>query len=226
MAIDPKKVAAERAAGYVKNNMTVGLGTGSTVFHVIHKLGEMVKDGLTINTVSSSVQSEKIAKELKIPVIEFSAVSKIDIYIDGADEVDLHHNLIKGGGGALLREKILAYNSQRFIVIVDESKMVTALGAFPLPVEVVSFAHQLTLSHLRAHNAEVMIRQHAGKDFITDNGNLIADCRFGTIPDPGRLNQIIHEIPGVVESGIFTNDMVDEVIVGYKDGSVKVFPTS
>ena len=194
----------------------------ATVFHAIHKLGEMVKQGLKIKTVSSSIQSEKIAKELNIPTVDFKEIDHIDLYIDGADEVDEDHNLIKGGGGALLREKILAFNSLRYIVVVDESKLVKTLGKFPLPVEVVPFALSLTLSHIRNLGAEVVVRQRDGKDFITDNGNLIADCSFRAIPDPVLLNQQLHEIPGVVETGLFLNSVVSEVIAGYHDGTAKV----
>jgi ribose 5-phosphate isomerase A len=220
--MDAKKIAAEKAAGYVENEMIVGLGTGSTVFHAIHKLGEMVQQGLQIRTVSSSVQSEKIAKELNIPSVDFADIDHIDLYIDGADEVDENHNLIKGGGGALLREKILAFNSLRYIVVVDESKLVDSLGQFPLPVEVVPFALPLTISHIRLLGAEVVIRQKDGKDFVTDNGNLIADCKFGSITEPVLLNQKLHEIPGVVETGLFLRSLVSEVIAGYEDGTVRV----
>lgn len=221
--MDAKKIAAEKAAGYVESNMIVGLGTGSTVFFAIHKLGEMVRNGLQIRTVASSVQSEKIAKELNIPGIDFTEISAIDVYIDGADEVDENHFLIKGGGGALLREKILAFHSRRYLVVADESKLVKQLGKFPLPVEVVPFALSLTLSKIRALGAKVMVRKNDSKDFITDNGNLIADCHFNNIPDPALLNQQLHEIPGVVETGIFSNTLVSEVVVGYNDGSVQVF---
>jgi ribose 5-phosphate isomerase A len=220
--MDAKKIAAEKAAGFVENEMIVGLGTGSTVFHAIHKLGEMVQQGLKIRTVSSSVQSEKIAKELNIPSVDFADIDHIDLYIDGADEVDEHHNLIKGGGGALLREKILAFNSLRYLVVVDETKLVTNLGKFPLPVEVVPFALPLTLSHIRLLGAEVEIRRKDGKDFVTDNGNLIADCRFGSIKEPVLLNQKLHDIPGVVETGLFLRSLVSDVVAGYLDGTVRI----
>ena len=220
--MDAKKIAAERAAAYVTDNMVVGLGTGSTVFHSIHKLGEMVKQGLQIRTVSSSVESEQIARELNIPSVDFSDITAIDLYIDGADEVDENHNLIKGGGGALLREKIIAFNSRRYIVVADESKLVSSLGKFPLPVEVVGFGLSLTLNRIRELGAEVVVRKKGGKDFITDNGNLTADCRFITIADPEQLNQRLHAIPGVVETGIFLKELVSQVVVGYVDGTVQV----
>jgi ribose 5-phosphate isomerase A len=219
--MDSKKIAAEKAAGYAKDDMIVGLGTGSTVYYAIHKLGEMVKAGLRIKTVSSSIQSENIAKELNIPTVRFEDIESIDLYIDGADEVDTNHYLIKGGGGALLREKILAFNSKRFIVVVDESKLVQQLGAFPLPVEIVQFASSLTIAHIRKLGAEVNLRQKDGKTYLTDNGNLVVDCLFRTIEDPLKLNDKLHLIPGVVETGIFLNTLVAEVIAGYKDGNVR-----
>ncbi len=223
--MDSKRIAAEQAATYAKNGMVVGLGTGSTVYYAIQKLGELVKNGLQIVTVSSSLQSEKIASELNIPVTGFDEIGKIDLYIDGADEVDANHFLIKGGGGALLREKILAFNSKRYVVVVDESKLVQQLGKFPLPVEIVQFAVPFTLQHLRDLGAEVKLRQKDGTTYITDNGNLIADCSFQAIPDPAALNQYLHQIPGVVETGIFLNSVVSEVLVGKKDGSVELHPT-
>ncbi|MET0244221.1 MAG: ribose-5-phosphate isomerase RpiA [Flavitalea sp.] len=222
--MESKKIAAEKATAYVVNDMIVGLGTGSTVFYAIQKLGEMVKEGLQIKTVSSSVQSKKIADELNIPSVEFSEIEHIDVYIDGADEVDPHHFLIKGGGGALLREKMIAYNSKRFVVVADESKVVNVLGKFPLPVEIVPFAYDLTLAHIRKLGSVAELRQKDGQNYISDNGNLIADCHFNAIPDPAVLNDKLHAIPGVVETGIFLNTIVSQVIIGYQDGSVKDLP--
>lgn len=223
--MDSKKIAAEQAATYARDGMVVGLGTGSTVFYAIQKLGEMVKNGLQIRTVSSSVQSEKIASDLNIPVTAFEQINKIDLYIDGADEVDTNHFLIKGGGGALLREKILAFNSTRYVVVVDETKLVQQLGKFPLPVEIVQFAAPLTIQHLQNLGATVSIRQKDGQNYITDNGNFIADCCFLAIPDPTALNLYLHQIPGVVETGIFLSTVVSEVLVGRKDGTVEMLTT-
>jgi ribose 5-phosphate isomerase A len=222
--MESKKIAAEKAAIQAKDGMIVGLGTGSTVFYAIQKLGELVQQGLSIKTVSSSVQSEKIATDLGIPSISFDQFEKIDLYIDGADEVDKNHFLIKGGGAALLREKILAYNSRRFVMVADESKMVDTLGRFPLPVEIISFAFELTLINLRKICPQVTVRQKDGTPVITDNGNLVVDCRFGMIPDPAALNMQLHAIPGVVETGIFDKSIVSEVIIGCNDGSVRIYP--
>lgn len=219
--MDPKKIAAAKAVEYVEAGMVVGLGTGSTAGFAIKGLGEKVKAGLNIKAVASSIASEDLARQVGIPIINFSGLPLIDVYIDGADEVDAQGNLIKGGGGALLREKILAYHSRQFIVVVDESKQVNTLGTFPLPVEIVPFAAELTLRQLIQLGCEATIRQKDGKDFITDNSNLIADCRFGSIADPFSLNHQIKHIPGVVETGIFLRSMVHKVIVAYPNGSVE-----
>ena len=146
--MESKRMAAEKAVEYVRDGMTVGLGTGSTAYWAIRKIGERVKEGLTIKAAATSVSSEKLARELGIPLIPFAEIEAIDLTIDGADEVDGDWNLIKGGGGALLREKIVAAASKTFIVVVDESKPVSRLGAFPLPVELVPFGHEMTLRKL------------------------------------------------------------------------------
>ncbi|RDV14565.1 ribose-5-phosphate isomerase RpiA [Pontibacter diazotrophicus] len=218
--MDAKKLAAESAVEYVEDGMTVGLGTGSTASWAIKALGEKVKAGLHIQAVASSVASEDLAKQYGIQLTDFSELSRIDVTIDGADEVDAQCNLIKGGGGALLREKIIAYNSSQFIVVVDESKLVRTLGKFPLPVEIVPFAAELTLKQLKNLGCETSIRQKDGKNFVTDNGNLIADCFFNQIEVPELLNNSILLIPGVVESGLFLHPKVHRVIVGYADGTL------
>jgi len=218
--MNAKKLAAEKALTYVKDGMTVGLGTGTTALFAIEGLGKMVKDGLTIKTVASSIKSEKLAKKAGVQLVKFSEVNRIDLYIDGADEVDKDRNLIKGGGGALLREKILAFNSEEFIVIVDQSKLVEQLGAFPLPVEITSFAFELTLKHLENSGCKPIIREQNGKQYTTDNGNLIADCAFNKISDVDQLNLWINCIPGVVENGLFPQSLVGKIIVGYENGEV------
>lgn len=219
--MDSKRYAGEWSVKYIEPGMTVGLGTGSTVFYAIQKIGELVKQGLTLRAVASSDRSEKLARELNIPIVPFSSVDIIDITIDGADEVDEHCNLIKGGGGAHTREKILAYNSKEFIVIADPSKLVEKLGKFPLPVEIVPFATNLTLQHLKATGCEPTIRQADGKDYITENGNLTVDCQFNEILHPILLDADLKKIPGVVATGLFSYSMVSRVIVGYSSGLVK-----
>lgn len=218
--MNAKKLAAEKAVELIKDHMVVGLGTGSTASHAISKIGERIKQGLSIKAVATSVASEKLALEVNIPLLPLATIESVDIAIDGADEVDARGNLIKGGGGALLREKIVAFASRRFIVVVDQSKLADTLGNFPLPVEIVPFAPALALKQLRALGCEPSIRKKEGKEFVTDNGNLIIDCRFARIEDPASLDTAIKKIPGVVETGLFLNTMVSEVIVGYENGEV------
>ena len=202
--------------------MIVGLGTGSTASFAIEQIGNRVREGLSIQAVPTSLRSEQLARELSIPLHPSHESVAIDITIDGADQVDEQSNLIKGGGGSLLREKIVAFNSKRFCVIVDESKLVNAL-TFPLPIEIIPFASAMTLRHVRLLGCSPKIRRHDGQDFITDNGNLVADCHFSEpITDPERLSAALKKIPGVVETGLFPNTMVSTVFVGYANGVVNV----
>jgi ribose 5-phosphate isomerase A len=166
--------------------------------------------------------STELAKQAGIPMVGMTEIGGIDVTIDGADEVDARCNLVKGGGGALTREKILAFNSRQLIIIVDETKLSQTLGRFPVAVEVVPFGYNLALTHLEALGCKAAIRQNENGFFKTDNGNWIADCRFPIINHPEKLNADINLIPGVVESGLFGHQLVHSVIVGYEDGSVKV----
>jgi ribose 5-phosphate isomerase A len=218
--MNPKKLAAEKAVEFIKDGMIVGLGTGSTAYWAIHKIGELVQEGLKIKAVASSKSSEALANELGISLVTFSEIKGIDITIDGADEVDHEFNLIKGGGGALLREKILAANSDKLIVIVDESKSVTRLGKFPLPVEIVSFASELTIRKLESLLCKPIIRLLEDKPFLTDNGNIIVDCHFNEITNPAALHEEINSIPGVVDNGLFIK-MTDTIIIGKEDGTTR-----
>jgi ribose 5-phosphate isomerase A len=220
--MEPKRAAAEKAVDWIKDGMIVGLGTGSTAYWALMKLGERVQEGLKIKGVASSRVTEQIAREVGIPLISLADVRTIDVNIDGADEVDRDFNLIKGGGGALLREKILAYNSRTFLVVVDEAKLVGTLGRYPLPVEVVPFAVEHTLHHLAELGCQAALRKDNEGFYTTDNGNYIADCRFEQIPDPTSLNTILCTMPGVVETGLFMRDMVGHVVVGYGNGAVEV----
>lgn len=219
--MNPKKLAAEKAVDFVKDGMLVGLGTGSTAYWAIHKIAQRINEGLNIQAVASSRISEDLANKLGIPLVPFTNIDLIDITIDGADEVDNNLNLIKGGGGALLREKILATNSKRFVVIIDESKLVEYLGRFPLPVEIVPFASNFTIKKLKKLKCEPMIRMINDKEYITDNGNLIIDCNFEEIIEPIELNKQINSIPGVVDNGLFTH-IVSSVVVGYNNGITKI----
>lgn len=223
--MEAKRIAAEKAVEQVKPGMIVGLGSGSTAEWAIRKIGDLVKEGLNIKAVASSVKTEKLAIEVGIPIIDFKNIDRIDLSIDGADEVDNYGHLIKGGGGALLREKMLAFNSKRFIVIIDESKRVKTLGKFDLPVEIIPFAADITMKRLKETGTNPVLRYSNHKIFITDNGNYIADCNFFPINDPGALNIQLHQIPGVVETGIFINKMVHSFYIGYENGTVKAFDT-
>lgn len=220
-AIKGKKNAAAKAIEYIRGGMTLGLGTGSTAYWAIHGIGEMVKNGLSVKAVATSEQSEALARELNIPIIPFSEVGQLDITIDGADEVDKGLNLIKGGGGALLREKIVAAVTKFYIIIVDESKLVEHLGKFPLPVEVVPFAWELTERKLAALGCTPRMRMAGDKPYLTDNSNYIFDCSFGEIKDPAGLHRRVSDITGVMEDGFFIG-MADIVVAGTADGGTRV----
>jgi ribose 5-phosphate isomerase A len=201
-----KELAAQKSLEFIEDGMVVGIGTGTTATHFIRLLGERVKQGLKIRGISSSKASEELAASLSIPIIDFHATTHIDVTIDGADEVTPRLELIKGGGGALLREKIVASASKRFIVVADSSKLVQRLGKFPLPVEVISMAAPLVAARLEKLGLPSTVRQaHSGGDYITDEGNLILDCRCGQIEDPAALAASIRQIVGVVEHGLFLN---------------------
>ncbi|WP_195576771.1 ribose-5-phosphate isomerase RpiA [Paenibacillus sp. 1001270B_150601_E10] len=217
-----KQLAAEKAVEWIQDGMVVGLGTGSTAYWAIQAIGRRVKEGLQIQAVATSVPSENLAKELGIPLIPWSEVQSIDVTIDGADEVNASFHLVKGGGGALLREKITAYASKQMIVIVDESKAVNELGKFGLPVEVVPFAWEMTARHIEKLGCKAIRRADAeGEPFITDNGNYILDCQFGVIEEPPALEAKLQQIPGIVDHGLFIG-LADIVIVGYEDGRVEI----
>ncbi len=219
-AVNGKKIAADKAIGYIRTGMTVGLGTGSTAYWAIQGIGDMVRDGLSINAVATSVQSEALARERNIPIIPFSEVDQLDITIDGADEVDKELNLIKGGGGALLREKIVAAVTKFYIIIVDESKLVDKLGKFPLPVEIAPFAWELTRRKLAALGCTPNMRMTGDQPYLTDNHHYILDCSFGLINDPALLHEQVSAITGVMEDGFFIK-MADIVIAGGPGGEIK-----
>jgi ribose 5-phosphate isomerase A len=219
--MNPKKAAAEKAVENIASDMIVGLGTGSTAFWAIQKIGERVREGLKIKAVATSVQSETLARELGIPIIAFSEIDAIDLTIDGADEIDGHGNLIKGGGGALLREKIVAHNSKALHIVADHNKKVDSLGKFPLPVEIFPFGYELTLKNLQRLARSVTMRKSGDKFFVTDNGNFIADGDFFPIVDPASLDLQLKSIPGVAETGLFLHPMVTTVTIGFDDGTVK-----
>lgn len=215
-----KKAAGEKAAALVQPGMLVGLGTGSTAFWAIQKLGEMVKEGLNIRAVATSVASEKQARELGIPITSFSEIQQLDIDIDGADEVSHDLQIIKGGGGALLREKIVAMASRRKVIVADERKYVKTLGKFPLPVEIIPFGWELVFRAVQSLKGAPTLRTKEDKPYITDNGNYILDCAFGAIENPEQLHHQLKTITGIVETGLFIN-MKPTVIIAYENGDVK-----
>lgn len=216
-----KKVAGEKAAELIRPGMVVGLGTGSTAYWAIQKIGAMVKEGLKIRAIATSEASAELARELGITLTTFAETQHIDIDIDGADEISERLDVIKGGGGALLREKIVAYHSKQLVVIADEHKYVPVLGKFPLAVEVIPFGWEATSFKLQNLGCKPVLRKKENSIFITDNGNYIIDCSFGTIKDPQEINNAIDGIPGVVETGLFVQ-MVHTIVLGYEDGSTKV----
>lgn len=217
-----KKAVAEKAVNeYVKDGMIVGLGTGSTAYYAIKRLGERVKEeGLNITCTATSVRSEELAKEFGLTVLDVDDVTHIDVTIDGADEVDPNMQLIKGLGGALIREKIVAAASQSEVIIVDETKLVETLGTkCPLPVEVLKFGHKKTKYALQLQGCEAKLRTVDQQPFVTDNGNYIYDCQFESIQNPFFLESRINVIPGTVDNGLFLNTATT-VLVSHKDGTI------
>ncbi len=222
-----KFVAAKQASEYVVSGMKVGLGTGSTAEWLVQCLGEMVREeGLKIKGVPTSKRTERLARKVGIDVITLDEAKWLDITIDGTDEYDSDLTLIKGGGGALLHEKVVATASDRMVVIADASKKVDTLGAFPLPVEVIPFGHVVTkslieetLSGLDVLGREVTLRMKGDAPFVSDEGNFILDLHLKRIGNPRQLSLVINQIPGVVENGLFI-DICDVVVVGYGDGRV------
>jgi len=214
-----KQIAARAAVELVEAGSTVGLGSGSTAAYAVRFLAERVRQGLNIVAIPTSLQTQHLAEQLGIPLAALEDHPKIDIDIDGADEIDPQLNLIKGGGGAFLREKIIASASRRFIVIADSAKQVKRLGKFPLPVEVVPFAQSLIKPQIEALGAKVSLRSYAyGNPYVTDEGHHILDCTFGVIPDPAALAEKLRCIPGVVEHGLFIG-MAELALIG-SDGRV------
>ena len=207
-----KAQAAAKAIEYVKEGMLLGLGTGSTAAHFVRQLGEKVANGFKVAGVPTSIATETLAKEVGVPLLNIDEVTTLDLVVDGADEADGALNLIKGGGAALLREKVIAHASKHMIVIADESKLVNTLGAFALPIEIIQFATSITIHEIKnclkscgVKGEEVAIRQKDGAPLITDNGNFILDCKCIEIPNPELLCLELNKIPGVVENGIFPN---------------------
>lgn len=213
MAHDQEKEAAARASlRFVRDGDIVGLGSGSTAAYAVRFLGERVRAGLKIRGIPTSSQTRELATSLGVPLTTFDEVQEIDVTIDGADEVDPQLCLTKGGGGALLREKIVASASRQLVIIADSSKQVPMLGNFPLPIEVIAFAQLLVKKKIEALGASVKLRQSNGSPFVTDEGHHILDCSFGQIPDPPALARRLSDMTGVVEHGLFI-DMASVVLI-------------
>jgi ribose 5-phosphate isomerase A len=224
-----KFVAAKRAVDFVEDGMKVGLGTGSTAAWMVRCLGERVRqEGLKIQGVPTSTRTAELARQVGIEVISLDEAKWLDLTIDGADEFDADLDLIKGGGGALLQEKIVATASDRMIVIADAAKEVSTLGAFPLPVEVIPFGWQTTkalieemLENVDVLSRQTTLRMNGEAPFVTDEGNFIVDLHLGRIGNPRQLSMVLNQIPGVVENGLFI-DICDIVVIGHGDGRVEL----
>ena len=203
--ISEKQLSAEAACNYVKDGMIVGLGTGTTAEFAVRKIGKLVRNGLSIRGIPTSNRTKELAEAEGIPLIDFSESMFIDLTIDGADEIDGNLNMIKGGGAALLQEKIVASVSKAEIIVVNRTKLVDQLGAFPLPVEVIPFGWQVVFNQLESLHGNPDLRLNNGQPQVTDQGNYIIDCHFRKIENPKLLEHQLNMIPGVVENGLFIN---------------------
>lgn len=219
-----KRRAGERAIETIEDGFVVGLGTGSTTAHAIRAIGRDVADGLEIRGIPTSFQSRQLALEVEIPLTDLDAVDGVDLAIDGADQVvddpdaPTHGALIKGGGGAHAREKLVDTAADRFVVVADPSKLTDRLER-PVPIEVLPYAHSVVAERVRSFGGEPTLRDAERKDgpIVTDNGNFVLDCEFGTIDDPDALATRLSRLPGVVEHGLFVGQ-ADATYVGYDDG--------
>jgi ribose 5-phosphate isomerase A len=220
-----KKNAGIYAADFVKHGMTIGIGTGTTVYWFIEELGKRVKMGLDTLGVATSDETAQLATRAGIRLTDLNHVDRLSLTIDGADEIDPQGQLIKGGGGALLQEKIVAAASDELIIIADSSKLVQWLGKFPLPIEVVPLGYRQVQGKILDSNLckKVSLRKTGGEIFVTDHHHYILDCECEKIVDPEALNISLHLIPGVVETGLFIG-MATKAIIGYEDGRVDTIP--
>ncbi|MGE0487845.1 MAG: ribose-5-phosphate isomerase RpiA [Vulcanimicrobiota bacterium] len=220
--MNAKRVAAEAALAYVENGMRVGLGTGSTALEMLELLAERIRGGLTIEGIPTSEGTAARARELNIPLAaDYPSRLANQVTLDGADRVDPEGNLIKGGGGALLREKLVARAADRVVIMVDPSKHLPVLGpGFALPVEIVPFGQVETLLALERCGCQPNLRKQDDQPFLTDGGHLIADCTFGPIHDPRALELRLSALVGVVETGLFVG-LTDVVVTGHPDGHVE-----
>ena len=215
-----KRQAAEAAFSDLEEGINLGIGTGSTAEAFIRVLGEHVRAGFKVTGVATSQRTDRLCRELGIPMRTLDELPILDVTVDGADELDGKLRLIKGGGGALLREKIVAHASAKMIVIADETKRVETLGAFPLPIEVNGFGLTATLlsisriAETMGLSGEIVLRKTGDEPFITDSGHLILDASFGRIPDPEAMSAALHAVPGIVEHGLFIGLCSEAVLAG------------
>ncbi|EIE4864379.1 ribose-5-phosphate isomerase RpiA [Listeria monocytogenes] len=220
--MNQKKIAGEKACEWIEDGMIVGLGTGSTVYYTIEKLGQMVNNGLHITGVATSEETTKQAEKLGIPLKSLNDVTEIDVTIDGADEIDTNFQGIKGGGGALLREKMVASASLKNIWVVSEEKLVRTLGKFPLPLEVIPFGWKQIERTLAKEQIQTNLRKQSnGEVYVTNNGNYILDIVNQSFTDAKMWQEKLAQIPGVVEHGLFL-DYVDVIICGKANGETEI----
>jgi ribose 5-phosphate isomerase A len=219
-----KKNVGSSAAKLVEDGMRIGVGSGTTVYFFIEELGKRVASGLQVLAVPTSIDSKQLCQQQQIPLADLDDVDLLDLAVDGADEIDPDWHLIKGGGGALLQEKMVASNSRQFVVIADQSKLVPFLGRFPLPVEVIPFGYRHVADKISRIDGcgKIDIRKKDGEIFLSDHGHYILDCGFDRLNDPVLTDSLLHAIPGVVETGLF-NGMAGMIMIGYADGSVKKY---
>ncbi|MBF8378805.1 ribose-5-phosphate isomerase RpiA [Alicyclobacillus mali] len=215
--MEKKRIAGEEAAKRIQSGMRVGLGTGSTAYYTIVEVGKRVREGLDIVAIPTSRETERLARELGIPLTDFRSCPRLDLTIDGADAVTPDLQLIKGGGGALLREKLVASISDELIIVVDDSKLYDSLSGLAIPVEVVPFAWETTATRIEQLGGRWKLRERNGEAFITDNHNFILDTVFDEVADPADLARRLKLTTGVVDSGLFI-DMAREVAVGTAAG--------
>lgn len=218
--MEKKRLAGEKAAEYVKDGMILGLGTGSTAYYMIKKVGELVHNGMKLKAIATSKNTEKLAQELHIPLVDINDVDKIDLVIDGVDEIDGDFNAIKGGGGALFREKIVANLANEVIWIMDDSKLVDRIGKFPLPVEILPYGYIHIIRKLQEYSLNPIIRKKESGFFVTDNGNYIVDLHLDSFINIFEIYDKVKEITGVLEVGLFSN-MCNRIIIG-SDNATKI----
>ena len=215
--MEEKKIAGIKAAEYIEDNMVLGLGTGSTAYYLIEKVGELVGNGFHIKAVATSQSTAELANKFKIPLVSIDEVERIDLAIDGVDEIDGQFNAIKGGGGALFREKMVSNIADKVIWIMDSSKVVDSIGAFPLPVEILQYGYSHIIRELKLLSLNPALRVKDGVPFVTDNHNYIVDLHLGKAFDTERVTEKLNDLTGLLETGLFMNTC-NKIIIGTSNG--------